>query len=489
MVSGWRYRIAGVVGVAILVVVATATANHPLVAVAYRQLPVVGHLPLDRATGTEYLFEAATTATVVAAALAPLYKPRPRRILDVWMLAVRRTFVAVLALATIGYFDYTYRLPRATLVIVGPVLLATVPLWFVAIRRRPRPDDGRTIIVGDDPETMADIYRRIDGEVLGYVSPPAARVDAHAADSATSFADGGDVQTERGGPASETAAEELAALPCLGGLSRLDEVLIEHDVGVAVLAFGRPDRAEFFGALDACYQRGVAAKVHRDHADLVLTPDVASGDLVDIDLEPWDPQDHVIKRLFDVAFSSVGLLVLSPVMAAIAVAITLDDGGPLLYSQSRTAAFGETFTVYKFRTMSTGDERSTPVADDENLLITRVGRVLRRTHLDEIPQLWSILVGRMSVVGPRAAWADEEAHLTSVAEDWQKRWFVKPGLTGLAQINGASSTDPETKLRYDVEYIRRQSFWFDQQIVVRQLWMVGQDVVALVRGREDSEES
>jgi lipopolysaccharide/colanic/teichoic acid biosynthesis glycosyltransferase len=83
-----------------------------------------------------------------------------------------------------------------------------------------------------------------------------------------------------------------------------------------------------------------------------------------------------------------------------------------------------------------------------------------------------ILFGHMSVVGPRAAWTDEERHLESVTEDWRKRWFVKPGLTGWAQINNVSSTDPEAKLRYDIEYIRKQGFWFDLKIVIRQVWLV-----------------
>jgi lipopolysaccharide/colanic/teichoic acid biosynthesis glycosyltransferase len=83
----------------------------------------------------------------------------------------------------------------------------------------------------------------------------------------------------------------------------------------------------------------------------------------------------------------------------------------------------------------------------------------------------------MSVVGPRAVWTDEEVHLERAAENWRKRWFVKPGLTGLAQINDVDSTEPEKKLRYDIEYIRRQSFWFDLKIVVRQVWLVLLDLV------------
>src|SRR5699024_3149014 len=101
-----------------------------------------------------------------------------------------------------------------------------------------------------------------------------------------------------------------------------------------------------------------------------------------------------------IGFALAGLAVLSPVVFVIAVAIKLDDGGPIFYMQTRTAEFGETFPVYKFRSMSPHSEDSTPIDDRENQRITRVGHFLRRTHLDEIPQLGSILVGDMSVVGP-----------------------------------------------------------------------------------------
>jgi lipopolysaccharide/colanic/teichoic acid biosynthesis glycosyltransferase len=302
---------------------------------------------------------------------------------------------------------------------------------------------------------------------MGYVSPPeTAReltLDSEAVPPAAGVTDGG---------------TRLETLPQLGGLSQLREVLVTHDIDTVILAFKEPDRAEFFGALDTCYDHGVQAKVHRRHADSVLTAGHGGGEIVDVDLEPWDLQDRVLKRLFDIVFAGVGLLVLSPVIIVVAVAIKLEDGGSVFYTQERTAALGDTFDVYKFRSMrpATGDD-SEPTSDESNDRITRVGRFIRRTHLDEVPQLLAILRGEMSVVGPRAVWTDEEAHIQSGTSDWRKRWFVKPGLTGLAQVNGASSLDPEAKLRYDVEYIRRQSFWFDLKLVVRQLWTVAGDII------------
>jgi lipopolysaccharide/colanic/teichoic acid biosynthesis glycosyltransferase len=106
-----------------------------------------------------------------------------------------------------------------------------------------------------------------------------------------------------------------------------------------------------------------------------------------------------------------------------------------------------------------------------------VGYVLRQTHLDEIPQLLAILRGKMSVVGPRPERPELDDEMEQDADDWRSRWFVKPGLTGLAQINGVTAFEPEEKLRYDVVYIRQQSFWFDLKIVIRQIWLVITDLV------------
>jgi len=476
MKGGWRYRIVGLFGTIGLVAGAVFVANQPPIRALIALVPVLGDLPMATASGTELLFEATTTAVVVTLAVFPLFKPRPRRILDIWMSAIRRSAIGLLALATVGYFDYTYRLPRATLIVTGAFLLVALPAFFVAIRQRPRLNGDRTLIIGDNPQSMADILDTVGGNVIGYVSPPSPYDPESGLDEvALGVADGGE------------AVARLDELPCLGGLSRLDEVFVDHDVDTAVLAFAHPDRAEFFGAIDSCYEHGVAAKVHRDHADAVLTNDVAAGELVDMDLEPWDVQDHVLKRLLDVVFSLGGLIALSPVLLAIAAAVKLEDGGPIFYGQERTAAFGDTFTVYKFRSMVPGAELKTGVKlseeDDGGVdpRVTRVGRVLRQTHLDEIPQLWSILRGHMSVVGPRPErpHLDEDMKLDAAA--WRSRWFVKPGLTGLAQIHGATGFDPEEKLRYDVEYIRKQSFWFDLKIVVRQVWLVLVDLVATVR--------
>jgi lipopolysaccharide/colanic/teichoic acid biosynthesis glycosyltransferase len=467
MLTGWWYRIVSGAGVVVLAAIAVLIANLQVLQTLFTTyVPLFWRLEPVALTGRGLYVAIAVTAAVTAGCLTPLFKPRPRRILDIIELAHKRVLVAGSVLATLGFFNYTYRLPRATLVMTVGLLFVAIPLWFVVIRHSPGRDPDRAVVVGDDPDIIDAVLEAADPSVVGYVAPAHVLGVRHSSKA---------IATDGAG--------RFDGIKNLGGLSRLDEVIVAYDVDTALLAFEAPDRGEFFGALDTCYDHGVTAKVHRQHADSVLASGFGSEELVDVELEPWDTLDHIAKRAFDVAFAGIGLLIAAPFVAGIALAIKLDDGGSILYGQERTATFGDTFQVYKFRSMVENTEDVEPMADEENPYITDVGQWLRRTHLDEIPQLYSILIGDMSVVGPRAVWTDEEVELDAVTDDWRKRWFVKPGLTGLAQINDASSTDPDAKLRYDIEYIRRQSFWFDLKIVTRQLWKVAVDVVVTLRNR------
>lgn len=476
MLGGWRYRLGSIAGVCLLTALAVGVANSPTGQALTGALPLLAQLAADPPGVAEGLLEVSTTVCVVAVACLPLYKPRPRRVLDVVVLAQKRVVVALFALAAIGYFDYTYRLPRTTLLAVTPVLLVAVPALFVWIRRRPTPTTAaRTIVVGDTLDEIERLVADIDHPLYGYVCPTVVPRTPDAAPPHPAVADGG------------SDAHALSDHDRLGGLSRIEDVLVAHDIDTVVLAFERTDRAEFFGALDACYEHGVAAKVHRDHADRVLTADDDVGTLATVDVEPWDVQDYVLKRGFDIAFSAAGLLLLSPVILAITGAIKLDDGGAVLYNQERTAAFGETFEVYKFRSMVENAEDATgaTISDEDaggvDPRVTRVGRVLRQTHLDEIPQLWAVLNGDMSVVGPRPERPELDSDIQTGVVNWRKRWFVKPGLTGLAQVNDVTGAEPAEKLRYDLQYVKKQSFWFDMKVVVRQVWKVGMDAAEALR--------
>jgi len=186
-----------------------------------------------------------------------------------------------------------------------------------------------------------------------------------------------------------------------------------------------------------------------------------------------------VKRAFDITFATVGLLVTAPLWLVIPVLIRLDDGGPVFYRQSRSGLQGREFMVSKFRSMVVDAERDgARQAVPGDTRITRVGRWLRATAMDELPQLWNILVGDMSVVGPRALRpgeieADGDGTLVRLEDvpGFALRSTVRPGLTGVAQVYAARELPRRQKFRYDRLYIRRQSFWVDVQLILLSLWV------------------
>jgi sugar transferase (PEP-CTERM system associated) len=178
-----------------------------------------------------------------------------------------------------------------------------------------------------------------------------------------------------------------------------------------------------------------------------------------------------VKRTSDVVLAVLGLLVAAPIMAIVAVAIRLTSPGPVLYSQQRVGKDGALFTIYKFRSMRVDAEALSgavwSTADDPR--VTRVGRLLRRARLDEIPQLFNVLVGDMSFVGPRPERPEFVDDLTKQIPFYGQRHAVRPGVTGWAQVRhgyGASIDDTQEKLQYDLFYIKHMSLAFDLFIVL-----------------------
>jgi sugar transferase (PEP-CTERM system associated) len=175
------------------------------------------------------------------------------------------------------------------------------------------------------------------------------------------------------------------------------------------------------------------------------------------------------KRVGDLVLAVVGSVLAAPVASATALAIWLETGRPVLYRQERVGENGRTFTLYKFRSMRTDAESGTPIwAKDKDDRVTRVGRVIRKARLDELPQLWNVLRGDMSFVGPRPERPFFVEQLTKAIPFYQQRHAVKPGVTGWAQVKyryGASVEDAMEKLRYDLYYIKNLSIGFDMTIM------------------------
>ena len=179
---------------------------------------------------------------------------------------------------------------------------------------------------------------------------------------------------------------------------------------------------------------------------------------------------NIIKRAVDVTTAIVSLMMLLPLFALIALAIWLDSGAPILFTQERAGFRGRPFRMFKFRSMVWGAEHATgPVwAATNDTRVTRVGAVLRRTHLDELPQFWNVLRGEMSVVGPRPERPVFMDQLDRAIPGFSDRCNVKPGITGLAQIMSGytqSTRAAQRKLRYDLHYIRNYCLLLDLKIM------------------------
>jgi len=185
-----------------------------------------------------------------------------------------------------------------------------------------------------------------------------------------------------------------------------------------------------------------------------------------------------VKRAADVIAAIVGLLVLSPLLGVVSVLVRATNGSPVLFKQTRPGRSGRPFTLLKFRTMRNGSG-----ADAERL--TRLGRFLRRFSLDEIPELWNVLKGEMSIVGPRPLMMQ---YLDRYTPEQARRHEVKPGITGWAQVNGRNAISWEQKFALDVWYVDHQSPWLDIKTILLTPWIVLRREGISQQGRATMEE-
>ncbi|MFX3635793.1 MAG: sugar transferase [Candidatus Pristimantibacillus sp.] len=170
-----------------------------------------------------------------------------------------------------------------------------------------------------------------------------------------------------------------------------------------------------------------------------------------------------MKRMIDLAVSVPAALLLLPVLAVVGLLVRVKLGGPIMFKQQRPGKYGKPFHVLKFRTMRDAvDRHGQPLPDEARL--TAFGQLLRKLSLDELPQLFNVIRGDMSLVGPRPLLME---YLPLYTEEQSHRHDVRPGITGWAQVNGRNTVSWEDKFRLDIEYVERQSVWFDIQIAIK----------------------
>ena len=180
-----------------------------------------------------------------------------------------------------------------------------------------------------------------------------------------------------------------------------------------------------------------------------------------------------VKRVLDVTLALIALLLSLPLLALIAVMVVLDSQGPAIFHQRRIGQFGKVFNIYKFRTMHVLEDGAQIVqAHYGDARITRIGRILRITSLDELPQLFNVLSGEMSLVGPRPHAVAHDEYYAERVQNYRLRQLVKPGITGWAQVNGARGATPElsdmqARIDFDIQYVERKNLWLDLKILAR----------------------
>ena len=269
---------------------------------------------------------------------------------------------------------------------------------------------------------------------------------------------------------------EVAGVPVLGGLDDVGAIIREHDVEEVIITLPGASHEQSLDIISQCERQRVTVRVFPDLfqiiASQVTVSDLDGLPLVnvrDVALRGWR---LTLKRAMDITVSAAGLILLSPLLLLIALLIKLDSPGPVFYSQIRVGLDGKPFPMLKFRSMRVGAEDETgPVwATEDDPRRTRLGTILRRLSLDELPQLINVLVGQMSLVGPRPERPVFVEQFKQVVPRYMDRHMEKAGLTGWAQVNGLrGDTSIIERTKYDLYYIENWSLLFDIKIILRTL--------------------
>jgi exopolysaccharide biosynthesis polyprenyl glycosylphosphotransferase len=281
--------------------------------------------------------------------------------------------------------------------------------------------------------------------------------------------------------------DDLEHLALLGGIDCLPGAVRILDVERVIVAFSNDGRKEILDLVRLLNELNVQVDIVPRYFD-VLSPgvdlhSVEGLPLLGLRAPRLSRSSKLLKRSLDLAITGALLVLLAPILALLAIAIRIDSAGPVLFRQVRMGARGRTFTIYKFRTMcADADARKSEVAhlnrharggSDARMFkvvgdprVTRLGRILRRLSIDELPQLWNVLRGEMSLVGPRPLILEEDAHVTDWAE---RRLDLKPGITGIWQVLGRDGIPFEEMVRLDYVYVTSWSLGGDLRLLLRTL--------------------
>jgi len=372
---------------------------------------------------------------------------------DLLVRVMRAAGTAALALATIGALVPAVNIGHGVFLTSVGLLLVVVPAWRIAfdgVTRDPHLEE-RILIVGTGSIARLIAWQIENQHDFAY------RIVGYLAENGETEVDADDLH-----------------LPLLGSAVDVARLAALHQIDRAVIAVsdrrGHLPIQELLRAKLSGVRIEDAATTYERITGKILTDGIAPSWFIFSDGFRASRTTRVLKRIVDVAMAAVGLVLAAPLMLLTAIAIRLESAGPVLYKQERVGENDRLFTLCKFRSMRSDAEKGTPIwAKSNDTRVTRIGRFIRLTRLDEMPQLINVLRGDMSFVGPRPERPYFVQQLTAQIPFYAERHAVKPGVTGWAQVRyryGSSIEDAMEKLRYDLYYIKHLSIAFDLTIAI-----------------------
>ena len=414
-----------------------------------------------------WLGAVATPVSMLVLRSLHLYRSARTARLSQELLAVLQGIVVVTALAALASYFLRGELARSVLLLFAIVAAAVLCISRVAVRsglhtlRRQGLNIRHVLIVGTGPMASELARKMVLHADYGFT--------LHGFVSA---------EPSNGGV-------EIEGLPVLGSVADLPELVERTGAQLVYLALSRAEHEAELLALE---------KLSDSTAAVRLVPDLARAFTLNASVEDFDGMpvvlvtespdqgwNSVLKRAFDLVFAGVGLVVLSPVLLAIAIWVKLDSRGPVFFAQDRVGLIGKRFRMLKFRTMTPDSEdggAQWTKRDDPRR--TRAGAVLRKLSLDELPQLWNVFIGDMSLVGPRPEQPLFVHQFRASVPRYMLRHHVKAGITGWAQVNGLRGDTPlERRIEYDLYYIEHWSMGFDLKILAMTVVRLFRDPTAI----------
>lgn len=267
----------------------------------------------------------------------------------------------------------------------------------------------------------------------------------------------------------------------IGTTSNLNEILIKKRPEVLIINSDNTDHNLLLEIVSKCDENGIRVKIQPDLYDIFTgqtrTQNLYGIPLIEIRTQLMKPWQEVTKRIFDIVFSSLVILIGSPIWLLVAIITKLESEGPIFYTQPRVGKNGEVFKIYKFRSMVKDADKHkqkwTSVGDPR---VTKWGRFIRKTHLDEIPQFWNVIIGDMSVVGPRPEQPKFVEQFSQSIPHYKRRLKVRPGITGWWQVkytaHELNEEEIKSRIKDDFYYIENMSLQLDFEIVIRTVYAV-----------------